>query len=100
MVPTSPHEQQDLHFINRCLPAFDAQDPVAVVQVEIDPALRKIPLQKEGNHPGDFPVGYIGLEYLYNFHNTILDNEDVSPLENVKDARLDDAVPEVGACIR
>jgi hypothetical protein len=72
MVPAEPDEQQDLHFIDRCLSAFDAQHSVAIVQVEIDPALREIPLQKEGNHFGGFPVGYIGLEDLYNFHNGIL----------------------------
>ena len=99
MIPAEPDEQKDLHFIDRCLPAFDAQHSITIVEIEIDPALREIPLQKEGNRAGGLPVGYICFEYLYNFHNGILKNEDGPPLENIKDTRLHDTTLKVGVYV-
>ena len=68
MISVYSDQQLNLRFFDRSLPAFYPKDPVTVVQVEIDPAMRKISPQKEDNTPGSLLILHISLEDLYDFH--------------------------------
>jgi hypothetical protein len=68
MMSVTRHQQLDLRFCDRFLLAFYTQDPVAVVQIKIDPAMGKGLLQKENDTSGNQLILHIGLEDLYNFH--------------------------------
>ena len=62
MMSAFRNQELDLLFCYRFLLAFNPQDPVAVVQVKIDPALGKDFLQKEGDMPGSQLILHVGLE--------------------------------------
>lgn len=64
----SRDQQLDLGFLDLPQLALYPQDPVAVVQVKIDPAMRKGLLQEENDMPGNPLILHIGLEDFYNFH--------------------------------
>ena len=68
MVSVSRHYQLDLAFFDGSLLAFDAQDLVAVVEIEIDDAMGKGLLKEEKDESGNLLIFHIGLEYFYNFH--------------------------------
>lgn len=68
MMPVARNEQLDPGLCDRFLLIFYTQDPVAVVQIEIDPAMGKGLLQEKNDTPGNQLILYIGLEDLHNFH--------------------------------
>jgi len=67
-MPASRYQQLDLGFFDPPLLAFYPQDPVAVIQVKIDPAMGKGLLQEENDMSGNPLILHISLEYFYNFH--------------------------------
>ena len=64
----SRDQQLDLGFLDLPQLALYPQDPVTVVQVKIDPAMRKGLLQEENDMSGNPLILHIGLEDFYNFH--------------------------------
>jgi hypothetical protein len=71
-MPASRYQQLDLGFFDLPLLAFYPQDPVAVVQVKIDPAMGKGLLQEENNMSGNPLILHVSLEDFYNFHIHII----------------------------
>jgi hypothetical protein len=68
MVSVSGHQQLDIPFFDGSLLAFDAQDIVAVVEIEIYSIVGKGLLKEEKDKSGNLLILHIGLEYFYNFH--------------------------------
>jgi hypothetical protein len=68
MMPASRDQQLDPGRFDHPLLTLYPQDPVAIIQVEIDPAMGKGPLQKQDDLPGSPLVLHVCLENLYIFH--------------------------------
>jgi hypothetical protein len=67
-MPTPRNKQLNLGILDGPLLAFYPQDPVTIVQIEIDPVMRESPLKQTNDMPGCRPILHIGLEDFYNFH--------------------------------
>lgn len=62
------HQEPDLSFLDRLLLAFYPQDFVTVLQVKIDPDMRKSLLQEANDISGNQVILHVGFEDFYNVH--------------------------------
>jgi hypothetical protein len=67
MVAVSCDQLLDHGLFDRLLSVFYTQYPVAVLQIEVDPAMGEIPFQEKEDRLGSFFVWDVGSEYLDNF---------------------------------
>lgn len=84
------NQKLNLRFFDGFLLVFYPQNLVAIVQIKIDAAMGKSLLQGTDNMPGNQLITDISFENLYKVHI------DKSDLKNVKDARLGNAISEIG----
>ena len=80
MIPVFSNQYLNIGFINSILLTFYPQNPVAVIKIEIDSAMRKCLLQTENNMTGCQMVLYIGLEDRNDFHIIYFDRHLLSEL--------------------
>jgi len=88
MVAVSCDQLLDHGLFDRLLPVFYTQYLVAVLKIEVDPAMGEILFQEKENRLSSLFVRDVGPEYLDNFQHNVL-------LKNIEDACLDDAAAEI-----